>query len=48
MMAVKFRLEALKKNDIIDVSNFTEMETEHGHDTASVITKRHGVHTDFS
>lgn len=35
--AVRF---AAKKNykDYIDVSKFTEMEVEHGHDTASVIT----------
>ena len=47
MLAVKMRLEANKTTqDVIDVSEYTEMEVEHGHDTASLIKHRHGVHAD--
>ena len=47
MMAVKMRLEALKKHDsVLDISKFTEMEVEHGHDTNSVLNARYGVHSE--
>jgi len=43
------RLEALKTHEhVVDISKYTEMEIEHGHDTSSSIPKRHGVHVDFS
>ena len=29
---------------IVDISRYTEMEIEHGHDTASVINSKQGVH----
>jgi hypothetical protein len=49
MMAVKMRLEALKKADsVLDISRYTEFEIEHGHDTASRIPQRHGVHSEYS
>ena len=44
-MSVKMRLEALKKHDIVEVSQFTEMEVEHGHDTGSRINAKFGVHS---
>lgn len=45
-MAVKMRLEANKTTEgIIDISEFTEMEIEHGHDTASRINANYGTHS---
>jgi len=42
------RLEALKTHEhVVDISKYTEMEVEHGHDTASMIQKKHGVHASF-
>ena len=44
-MAVKMRMDAVKGLDnIIDVSKFTEMEVEHGHDTAGRVGANTGVH----
>ena len=46
MLAVKMRLAANKTTEnVIDISEYTEMEIEHGHDTASLIKHRYGVHT---
>lgn len=48
MMAVKMRLDSLKRTDhVIDLSKYTGMEVEHGHDTASRMPLKHGVHTEF-
>lgn len=45
-MAVKMRLEANKTTEgVIDISEFTEMEVEHGHDTANRINAKAGTHT---
>ena len=44
-MAVRMRQEANKKLDsVVDVSRFTEMDIEKGHDTEGVIPQNHGTH----
>ena len=49
MMQVKMRLEARKKTEsLIDISRYTEFEVEHGHDTASRIDQKHGVHPEIT
>ena len=48
MMAVKMRCEARKAADsVLDISRYTEMDIEKGHDTAGVIGASHGVHADY-
>ncbi len=48
-MAVKMRLEANKTTEgVIDISEFTEMDIEHGHDTASRINARYGTHSNVN
>lgn len=32
-------------HDVVEVSQFTEMEVEHGHDTGSRINAKFGVHS---
>ena len=48
MMAVKMRCESRKAADsVLDISRYTEMDIEKGHDTAGVIGATHGVHADY-
>ena len=45
-MQVNMRMAANKKYEhVVDVSKFTEMEVEAGHDTANVISQQHGTHS---
>lgn len=44
-MQIKVRQEAQKSvRDFVDISAFTEMEVEHGHDTASQLPMKRGTH----
>ena len=45
-MSVRMRMDANKKYEhVVDVSKFTEMELEAGHDTANQISQQHGTHS---
>ena len=33
-------------DSLVDVSRYTEMEAEHGHDTINTFNVKHGVHSD--
>ena len=42
---IRARQEQQKQiRDIVDISSFTEMDVEHGHDTASQLPMKRGVH----
>jgi hypothetical protein len=45
-MLIKQRMEAHKNtlDQVVDISTYTGMETEHGHDTQSTLSLRRGVH----
>ena len=44
-IAIKSKMDANRGADkIIDISRYTEMEIEHGHDTANTIRSKQGVH----
>jgi hypothetical protein len=44
-IAIKAKMDAKRGVEkIVDISRYTEMEIEHGHDTASVINSKQGVH----
>ena len=44
-IAIKSKMDASRGADkIIDISKYTEMEIEHGHDTANTIRSKQGVH----
>ena len=44
-IAIKAKMDAKRGVEkIIDISKYTEMEIEHGHDTANVIKSKQGVH----
>lgn len=44
-IAIKAKMDAKRGVDkIIDISRYTEMEIEHGHDTANTIKSKQGVH----
>ena len=45
-MLVKQRMESHKDtlDQVVDLSTYTGMEVEHGHDTQSALSLRRGVH----
>lgn len=45
-MLIKQRMEAHKEtlDQVVDLSTYTGMEVEHGHDTQSKLSLRRGVH----
>ena len=45
-MLIKQRMESHKDtlDQVVDLSTYTGMEVEHGHDTQSVLSLRRGVH----
>ena len=44
-IAIKDKMDAKRGDErIVDISRFTEMEIEHGHDTANTIKSKQGVH----
>ena len=44
-IAIKAKMDAKRGVEkIIDISRYTEMEIEHGHDTADTIKSKQGVH----
>ncbi len=44
-IAIKAKMDAKRGVErIVDISRFTEMEIEHGHDTANTIKSKQGVH----